>query len=1062
MNGFIRWMAENHVAANLLMFVLIVGGAVVGYNVKQEVFPDINLDRVRVSVAYPGAGPEEVEDGIILKIEESLTSVDGIKEVTSTAAEGQGVVTAELREDEDPDLMLQEIKSEIDRITTFPEEAEQPVVSSVSRRRQVISVVVYGEASERALREMLEQVQDDLLTLPEITQTELEGVRDYEISIEVSESTLRQYGLTLDQVAQRVAQASLDLPAGSVKAEGGEVLIRTTERRYTGEEYADIRILTDSDGTDVRLGDIASVRDTFEESDIFAEFDGRAAGMVEVYRVGDQTPKGISKAVKAYIEKKNAELPSTLRVAYWNDRSELLKSRMDLLIKNALLGLALVAIILGLFLEIRLALWVMLGIPISFLGAMLLMPAIGVSINMMSLFAFIMALGIVVDDAIVVGENIYEHRQKGKPYLQAAIDGAQEVSVPVIFAILTSVSAFYPLLKISGTIGKFVNVIPMIVIPILIMSLIESLFVLPAHLGYSRQIHANDPFTRMRRKFGQGLEWFVQNPYRRFLNFCLEFRYFNIAMGIVWLMLAVGLIQGGILKFRFMPSVDGDTVRVTLEMPAGTPAAQTLELQRQIAAAGMDTIREIDGEREGQPSVLRNLYAVVGQTTGGGGPAPSSGSSGANLASLAMFLQKSEDRGGIRSADIGRAWERKVGEIPGAESLTFTTNIIRLGSNVDIQLAHSDFAVLEAASERIQAALADYNGVRDIADNYARGKQELQVRLKPEARTLGVTERELGRQLRGAFYGSEALRLQRGRNEVKVMVRYPEEDRQQLWNLETMFIRTPDGGEVPLLQAADVQPGYGFASINRKDRKRVLNVTARVDEKVANAEEILEEMRTGLLVQLTEDYPGLTFDLEGEAAERKESQQSMARGFMLALLVIFALLAVTFRSYSQPMLVMAAIPFGMVGAILGHLILGYNLSILSIFGVVALSGVVVNDSLLLIDYANRQVRSGVPLVEAIRNAGMRRFRPILLTSLTTFFGLMPMILETSVQAQFLIPMAISLAFGILFATGITLLLVPSLYMALEDVRGLFGLKVTHAGHADTRKITGFTLLDDKH
>ncbi len=1048
MKSAIRYMASNHVAANLLMLVLIVGGLLVGLRVKQEVFPEVTLDRVQVSVAYPGAGPEEVEEGIILKIEENLTGVDGIKEITAVAAEGQGVVTAELRTGEDPDRLLQEIKSEVDRISTFPEDAERPVISRVSNRRQVISVVVHGNIGERGLRELAEQVQDDLLQLPQVTQADLAGVRAYEIAVEVSEENLRRYGLTLDRVAQRIRAASLDLPGGTVRTRGGEVLVRTKERRYTGPQYAEIRIITLEDGTEIRLGDIATVKDAFAESDIYASFDGRPAAMVQVYRVGDQTPKAVARAVLAYVEAKNRELPESVRLGTWNDRSELLKSRMDLLIKNAALGLVLVAIILGLFLEIRLALWVMLGIPISFLGAMLFMPSLDVSINMISLFAFIMALGIVVDDAIVVGENVYEHRRRGEPYLEAAQKGALEVAKPVVFAILTSVAAFAPLLNVSGSMGKFIYVIPTIVIAILVFSLVESLFVLPAHLGHSRPLNGNDPLSRLRRRVGRGLDSLVNGPFKRLLGFCLEYRYLTIAVAMVWLMVTVGLVGGGVIKFRFMPQVDGDTVRVNLEMPPGTPVERTTALKERIAAAGLAVARDYDSRRAGKPSILRNLYAAVGESAAGRGPNAGRGNSGGNVASLTLFLQKSEDRG-IPAAEIARAWQQTVGEIAGAESLTFESNLFSLGANVDIRLAHESFEVLENASERVRTALAAYSGVFDIADNHSRGKQELKITLRPEARTLGITEQELGRQLRGAFYGAEALRLQRGRNEVKVMVRYPLEDRRALGNLEAMYIRTADGGEVPLAQAANVQPGFGFATINRTDRKRVINVTAGVDDRQANAEEILAELKTGLLPALISDYPGLTFDLEGEEKERKESIESMRRGFTLALLVIFALLAVTFRSYTQPLLVMSAIPFGIVGAVMGHLLLGFNFSILSLFGIVALAGVVVNDSLLLIDYANRQVRSGCGLFEAIQRAGMRRFRPILLTSLTTFFGLMPMILETSVQAQFLIPMAISLAFGILFATGITLLLVPALFLVLEDFRGLLNLRAVQEVKLET-------------
>jgi multidrug efflux pump subunit AcrB len=679
------------------------------------------------------------------------------------------------------------------------------------------------------------------------------------------------------------------------------------------------------------------------------------------------------------------------------------------------------------------------------------MPALGVSINMISLFAFILALGIVVDDAIVVGENIYEQRQLGRPYLSAAVAGTQEVGVPVVFSILTSVAAFLPLVFVSGTMGKFIQVIPLVVITLLLVSLVESLFILPAHLALGKRVETGTGLLggidRGRRAFGRQLDRFIAGPYRRTLELCLRWRYVTLATAVAVLLLSVGVVGGGIIKFTFMPEVDGDVITADLQMPRGTPVAETARIEKYIEAKGMETVAEFDRRLPAGETVLRHLYAVVGGTIAEGGPGGGEAASGAHLSGLALFLTKSEERG-VPATEIANVWRRKVGEVPGVESIVFKSNLIRMGANIDVRLAHQDFAILAAAAARIKAELANYPGVGDIEDTYARGKRELKLRLKPEARTLGITEEDLGRQTRSAFYGAEALRLQRGRNEVKVMVRYPEGERGSLWDFEAMRLRTPLGGEIPVTRAAWIEEGRGFSEINRTDRKRVINVTATVDSREGNAQEILADLRRGVLTTLAHDYPGLAFDLEGEEKERRESMNSMKSGFLLAMFAIFALLGVAFRSYSQPLIIMAAIPFGIVGAIAGHLIMGYNLSILSVFGIVALSGVVVNDSLLLLDRINTNRRlGGEDLYRAVMDAGQRRFRPILLTSLTTFFGLAPMILERSVQAQFLIPMAISLGFGILFATGITLLLIPSLYLALEDIRRLFGLRAAHADHS---------------
>jgi len=1048
-NGPLKWMAHNHVAANLLMAVFIVGGLVLGYSIKQEVFPEVNLDQVSISVAYPGAGPDEVEEGIILKIEENISGIDGLKEIKAQAAEGFGTVTAVLLEGEDIDQFLQDIKSEVDRITTFPQDAEKPVITKVLNRREVASLVVYGNVPERALREQAEAMRDELLDMDSISQAELGGVRPYEISIEISEKTLRQYDLTFDQVAQRVRAASQDIPAGSVKTAGGEILIRTKERKYRGTEYGRVVIITQPNGTQVRLRDIAEIRDAFEETDQYARFNGMPAAMVSVFRVGDEKPTVLSDVVYQYMLEKRKTLPDSLQLDVWNDTSELFASRLHLLLKNAGFGLVMVFVVLSMFLQIRLALWVMLGIPISFLGALLFMPALDVSINMISLFAFIMALGIVVDDAIVVGENVYEQRQKGKTYLQAAVDGVREVGMPVVFAVLTTVAAFLPLVFVEGAMGKFIRVIPLVVISILLVSLIESLFVLPAHLslGGTRRGNSNNigVLYRVRGWVGERLQLFVRGPYQRFLALNLEYRYISVAVAVIVLMLTVGIVKGGIIKLRFMPEVEGDLIRAELQMPRGTLAADTATIHDLLVRKAQEVVAAYDRERGAGESSLRQLYSVVGSTMAQGGPQGGGASSGTHLANVALLLQPSENRG-YPASDITRLWRQAVGEIPGIESLTFTSNLLHMGANIDIQLAHDDFSVLTRSAKLLKEFLAQYPGVSDIADTYPQGKKEMKLHLKPAARTLGITEEELGRQLRGAFFGAEALRLQRGRNEVKVMVRYPEQERKSLTDLEAIRIRTADGGEIPLSQAATIVPGRGYSVINRTNRKRVVDITASVDSSKANAEEILEDLKQTVLVELVADYPGLTYNLEGEEKERRDSMASMGQGFILALLAIYALLAIPFRSYSQPFLIMAAIPFGMVGAIAGHLLMGFNLSMLSIFGIVALSGVVVNDSLLLIDQVNRNRRAGIEKFQALVDGGMRRFRPILLTSLTTFFGLSPMILETSVQAQFLIPMAISLGFGIIFATGITLLLIPVLYMILEDVRAVIGLRTTHTEH----------------
>jgi multidrug efflux pump subunit AcrB len=684
----------------------------------------------------------------------------------------------------------------------------------------------------------------------------------------------------------------------------------------------------------------------------------------------------------------------------------------------------------------------MLGLPISFLGAMIFMPAIGVSINMISLFAFILVLGIVVDDAIIVGESVFEHRKRGKTYLQAAVDGTLEVAGPVIFAILSTVAAFVPLMYVSGNMGKFIRAIPLIVIPVLAVSLIECLYILPAHLTLGRQKRDSErkrtAFVRGRERFNDWLDRFIKGKYSKALGFCLNNRPIAIAAAIAVLLISFGIVGGGIIKFRFMPKVESDVISASLEMPAGTMVAETGRALDYVVGKGMDTIREVDAEIGDGTSVMRNVFSMVGSRLS---RRHSNGvsTSGSNMAAIIMYLTPGEERD-ITASEITRRWRKRLGDIPGVEALTFRTNMMDFGANIDVRLSHRDTELLDEAAEALKKTISKYPGTNNIEDSFSKGKRELTLRLRPEARTLGLTEAELAKQVRGAFHGVEALRLQRGRNEVKVIIRYPGEDRKTLANLENMYIRTQTGEGVPFSVAANIEESVGPTVIRRTDRKRVINVTADVNAKVANAEEINADLKEKTLTGLMVDYPGLGVQFEGEERQRTKSMNSMKRGFKMALFAIFVMLAIPFRSYSQPLVVMAAIPFGIVGGILGHLIMGYNLSMLSMFGIVALSGVVVNDSLLLIDHINRKREEGMELHDAVIASGQRRFRPIMLTSLTTFFGLAPMMLETSMQARFLIPMAISLAFGILFATVITLLLVPTLYTSLESAKLRLGFR----------------------
>lgn len=1033
--GAIAWMANNPVASNLLMLTCLVGGFIAFLNTKQEVFPDFELDVVNVSVAYPGASPEEVEQGIILAVEEAIRGVDGVDEVTSRAREGGGTVSAELMLGADRAKVYQDIQQEVDRITTFPGEAERPQVSLAARKREVINLLLSGNLSEKVLRELGEQVRDRLLQDPQITLVELTGVRPLEISVAISKDKLREYNLTLSEVARILRQSALELPGGGVKTDGGEILIRMKDRRDFGREFAAIPIVTPPGGTPVLLGDIAEIRDEFAETDRFATYNGELAVQIEVYRIGRQTPIRVADAVKRKVAEFQPELPPGVSLAVRNDWSEVYRQRAELLLKNGAFGLGLVIVLLGAFLEARLAFWVMMGIPTSFLGAMLFLPAFDVSINMISMFAFLIALGIVVDDAIVVGENTYEYHERGMPFLEAAARGAQDVSMPVVFSVLTNIVTFLPLFLIPGTIGKIWGVVPAVVCTVFTISLIESLYVLPSHLGHvggqvrrglSAWLHERQ------QKFGRWFIGMVRRRYGPMLEGLLQHRYLTLAGAIALLALTIGHVRSGRMGIEAMPRVESDFAVVTAVLPYGSPVESTMKVRDRLEAAARAVAARNGGEK-----AMAGIYSEVGRDYNGVG--------GSHVVEVRAYLPDPDERA-IGTRLFADLWRQEAGRIQGLDALIFESDRGGPGSGaaLTVELTHPDNAVLGRASADLAAALEQFPIVSDIDPGFAAGKEQLNLRMRPEGLALGLTADGVASQVRSAFYGAEALRQQRGRNEVKVMVRLPESERVSEHDIETLVIRTPAGTDVPLREVADVVRGRAYTVINRRNSARTVNVTANVTPP-REAPRIQEAIVASALPELQRKYPGLSYSFTGRQKDFADSMASLKVGFILALLAIFALLAVPFKSYIQPLIIMVSIPFGIVGAVIGHVIMGYSLSTMSLMGIVALSGVVVNDALVLIDYANQQRAQGLSPHDAITTAGVRRFRPIMLTTLTTFGGLAPMIFETSRQARFMIPMALSLGYGILFSTAITLILVPSLYLIVEDVKHLCSRRAGRAG-----------------
>ncbi|MDI6796224.1 MAG: efflux RND transporter permease subunit [Desulfatibacillaceae bacterium] len=1035
MRGFISWFAGNHVAANLLMLFILIAGVVVGLGSKLEVFPETSMETISITTVYPGASPSEVEEGVITRIEENVAGVDGIKRIDSVAREGVGTVRIELMSGVNTSKVLDDVKSAVDRITTLPLEAEKPIVAEDIMRNQVIAIAVYGDAPEATLKHYAEKIKDDLTNLPQITQVEIFGARKAQISIEVSENTLRRYGLTLGAVAEAVRRASLDLPAGSIKTGEGEILVRTKGRRYYADDYRDIPIISNPDGTRVTLEQIALINEGFEDIDMGAYFQGKPGVLVFVYRVGEQNALSVAGAVKDFVDREQANLPHGVMMAHFSDSSQILRSRINLLLKNMRWGLVLVALLLAFFLNLRLAFWVTLGIPVSFAMAFLLLPEFDVSINMISLFAFIMVLGIVVDDAIVIGENIYRKREEGLPRLTAAIEGALEVGRPVVFSVLTTMAAFAPLLLGGGVMGKIMRAIPIVVILVLLGSLIECLCVLPSHLAGIARKKGEGQRPATRGRMTRAIIWFARGPYVKFLNLCLRWRYLVIMLAIVMLLISGGIWKGGWIKFSFFPPIEGDTLQAFVTMPVGTPRERTEQVLNQLEAFARQAAVQVEEKHpEYEGGLLEYTVALVGTQMGRGGLGSSSG---AHMGQVWVQLAESEKRPTISSSEVTNAWRQLASRIQDTDSLSFTATIHRAGSPVEIHLAAADIDTLVAASQQFKAELESYPGVFDIEDSFAPGKQEIQLALKPAAQTLGISLEELARQVRHAFYGAEALRFQRGKDEVKVLARYLESERQDIASLENMRIRLADGSAAPFSQVAHAQTQPGYAAIERAQRMRVIKITADVNENITNADRIRSQLMTSYLPELASRYPGLRFTLEGEGREQAESLEDVFKGLLIALFAIYALLAIPFRSFTQPFIVMAVIPFGLVGALAGHMLMGYNLSIMSVFGLVGLAGVVVNNSLVLVDAVNLRRTEDRSIVSAVLEASSIRFRAVMLTSLTTFAGLGPMLFEKSLQARFLIPMAISLGFGVLFATFITLALLPCLYMMLEDIHNLW-------------------------
>ncbi len=1022
-SGLIAWFARNHVAANLLMLLIMVVGA---YStlalIRTESFPSFEIDTLTVRIAYPGAAPTEVEQGVTLRVEEAIKGIDGVEEVRSVSYEGTSRVTVEVAEGFEVRHVLDDVKSAVDAISAFPIDIERPIIRQNRAYRDAISVSVYGDLAPTELKAFTQRIENEILSLPEVSTVSLWGERPSEIAVEISEHRLREYNLTLEQVAQAIRNYSLDLPGGAIRARTGDIRLRAKEQAYSSDEFGDVILLTQADGTRIRLRDLAEITDGFTEAAYYARFNGKPALVVSVNTTEDESEIMVANAVRNYVQEKKQLLPDGISIDTWSDSTYYLKGRMNMMFKNMLMGAVLVILILGLFLRPSVAFLVILGLPVAFFGALMLMPTpwIDVSINVISLFGFILVLGVVVDDAIVIAESSYAEIERSGYSRASVVRGARRVAMPATFGVLTTIAAFAPLLLVSGGIARIVDSISWVVIFCLLFSLVESKLILPAHLSALRGRSAR---SRRPTFANRWLQRFRVGAYEPLLQMAIRNRYACVSLFIAVLLLVFGTVGGGILRFAFFPKVDSDFLRAEFELQEGVPDSLSETVIRTLTTK-LEAV-ETDWQRDNNDSSVQILDNVFAWT--------SDGKSG----NLFVELEKSEKRP-LSTPEVERLWRAKVGEIPGVRKLSYSSAIgISGGAAIALKILSRDAEELRAAAGEIASRLGEFEGVYDVENSAAAVTPEIRIRLKPEASTLGLTLASLARQVRQAFYGVEAQRIQRDLDEVRVMVRYPRAGRSSIGDLENMWVRAPSGEEVPFSSVAERIEEHGEEVIRRVNSKRAATVTADVNLEVTSPRNVTRTLLDDVLPELRAKYPSLSVELDGSSQDENEGLLDVLAAFGLAMFALYALLAIPLRSYSQPLLIMMAIPFGIIGALLGHLLLDLTISFVSIMGIVALSGVVVNDALIMVEVVNRKTAVGIDRIQAAIRSGSERLRPIILTSLTTFFGLAPIMLETSLQAQIVIPMAVSLAFGILFSTVITLILIPCLYLIGADIKGLW-------------------------
>jgi len=1028
MNGLIDWFTRNGVAANLLMVALFVGGIFSFSDMNKEVFPEFEPDALQITVSYPGASPEDVEQGVLLALEDAVSGLEDVDEITSIASEGSARVVIQMNDGADMDEAVSDARSAVSSITNFPADAETPEVSKATRRRDVLTVLVSGVQDLRDLHALALDLEGRIAASADVSVVEVSGAPARVLDVSISREALEAYDLTLSDVAQQITAASVQRGAGTLRTDRGDLTVRVDDRRLSEEDFASIVVRGAANGATVRLSDVATISSGYEESDTTAWLNGERSVSVGVYRVGSETPAAVSAATRAIVDTLRDELPDSISLTVLNDRSEILADRMRLLSKNAGMGLVLVLLVLTLFLDLRTAVWVAVGLMVSFVGSFIVLNWLGVTINVISLFAFLVVLGLVVDDAIVVGEQVFFERERGGDPEDGAVRGTRRMVGPIVVAVLTTCVAFAPISSIPGRFGTVFAVLPVVVIAVLALSTIESFFILPAHLAHG----GTSPLWRItdgpRRLFSGALQRFIQGPYRATARFLVGHRLVALALAAAMVLVTYGIIGGGLVPVQFFPTIVGETVTATATLPPGTRDSEVHAMRERLETSG----REAAGE---------NPIDGIASSTGNANSGSEQVTVNLHLASGTEF-----DPGQLR-----QAWGRALGPVDPSVAVTFrATRGPSAGEAVNVSLSHTDGEVLDRASVEVVATLQGYEGLTNVESSLSRGTKSLELALSPEGEALGLTTAALATQVRAAYEGAQAYREIDGRTERTVRVLLPQADRVQRNQVLDLPVRLAEGAWAPLSTVARIEPSVAPAVIERSDGRREVAVTSDLAPGFDTADTILAELQATTLPALESSYPGLDARLRGQFEERQESTSAMTSLFALALFAIYGMLAASFRSYTQPLVVMSVIPFSVVGAVLGHLIVGVPLSMLSMFGVIALAGVVVNDSLVLIDAANEYRAEGLAPREAILKACERRFRPILLTTLTTSLGLGPMILETSVGAQYLIPMAVSLGFGIVTATLVVVLLVPVLYVAVEELASLNWLRTLRLAPSELR------------